>query len=431
MKKYICYLLIALLLLAGCGSKETNTEEKVEVSVIQQVEESIENTPVPPVEATGEQPAQPAIQGYEGFLNALSAAVIDGKGNKNLSPISVYLAVAMAAEGAQGETLSELLALLGADSLEDLRRNAEAMIQALSVQGRDSELMLANSLWMGMQDGEVAFREDYLKTLADSYDATADAVPFGEAAAQERIAAWIREKTRDKITISEDALHFNADTLAVLINTIYLKDGWRTPFEKDYTEEGTFYGLDEELRVNYMARTATDTAIVRGEGYLRYALALNEVGRMVFILPDEGVALDALLGSPERIDELLHGGEEKNNVDVHILLPKFTFQDRTDLEETLMGLGVKTCFTGDADFSAMTSVPAHISRILQESRIGVDENGVEAAAYTMIVMPKSAAFSIDREKVDFHLTRPFLYAIESRDGTVLFLGTVTAPDKAK
>ena len=60
-----------------------------------------------------------------------------------------------------------------------------------------------------------------------------------------------------------------------------------------------------------------------------------------------------------------------------------------------------------------------------------DENGVEAAAYTMISMAKSAAFSLGREKVDFHLTRPFLYAIESQDGTVLFIGTVTVPDKVK
>ena len=57
----------------------------------------------------------------------------------------------------------------------------------------------------------------------------------------------------------------------------------------------------------------------------------------------------------------------------------------------------------------------------------MDENGVTAAAYTMVVMAKGAAFPEERERVEFHLTRPFLYAIESRDGTVLFIGTVTSP----
>ncbi len=48
----------------------------------------------------------------------------------------------------------------------------------------------------------------------------------------------------------------------------------------------------------------------------------------------------------------------------------------------------------------------------------------------MVIMTKNAAIPLQREKVDFHLTRPFFYAIESRDGTILFLGTVTEPDKA-
>ena len=225
-------------------------------------------------------------------------------------------------------------------------------------------------------------------------------------------------------------MKFDADTLAVLLNTIYLKDGWRVPFDQDRTEPGTFYGRDgQELNVNYMRRTDSGATIVRGDGYLRYAIALRDVGRMVFVLPDEGVALDSLLGGPEKLQELLTGGTERQNVDVSLRVPRFTFQDRTDLEEALMGLGVKTCFTGDADFSTMTDTPAYISRVLQESHIGVDENGVVAAAYTMIEMAKNAGFTMNQEKVDFHLTRPFLYAIESREGTVLFIGTVVAPEE--
>jgi serpin B len=69
----------------------------------------------------------------------------------------------------------------------------------------------------------------------------------------------------------------------------------------------------------------------------------------------------------------------------------------------------------------------YISRVLQESRIDVDENGVAAAAYTLVALAKGAAIPVEREKVDFHLDRPFLYAIESWDGTVLFLGAVTEP----
>ena len=222
-------------------------------------------------------------------------------------------------------------------------------------------------------------------------------------------------------------MQFDGDTLAVLINTVFLKDSWREPFHEDRTEQGVFHGLNgKEGTADYMRRTDRNGTIVRGEGFLRYALPLNEVGRMVFVLPDEGVPLESLLGGPEKVGALLRDGEEKN-ADVDLMVPRFSFQDRTDLEEILQSLGVRTCFTGMADFSGMTDTPAHVSRVLQESYIGVDEKGVEAAAYTLVALAKSAAIPVDREKVDFHLTRPFLYAIESRDGTVLFLGTVAEP----
>lgn len=414
MKKIICWLLLAALL-TGCVGVQPSAEVK-------------NGTEAP---SQSEPAAQlPAVEGYDDFVAILSAAVIDGKGNKNLSPISVYIALAMTAEGAQGETQAELLALLGEEKAEDVRKKAEEMLKILDISGETSELILADSIWLGKQAGGASFHEAYLKLLLDSYDAKADSVCFGTAEAGERIAAWIREKTRDKVKISEDAMQFDADTLAVLINTIYLKDGWREPFNKDLTEEGVFYGPDGEQQVEYMRRKDRDGRIVRGEGFLRYALPLNEVGTMMFVLPDEGVTLESLLGDPDKIGELLTGGDDVS-ADVDLMVPKFGFQDRTDLEEILMSLGVRTCFTGGADFSLMTDTPAYVSRVLQESYVGVDENGVTAAAYTLVAMAKNAAIFAEREKVDFHLTRPFLYAIESSDGTVLFIGTVTALDKAQ
>lgn len=426
MKKMIC-LLMAMMLLGGCTSKAVGSKEGDKPYVTVYAEPTADLSGMEDI--LGLQDI-PTIEGYGSFVNVLSAAVIDGRANKNLSPISVYLAIAMAAEGARGDTQAELLALLGESSIESLRQNAENMLKVLSAKGRTGELVLANSIWMGMQDKNITFHEAYLKILADSYGAEADTVPFGQEEAVQRIVAWITDKTRGKIQVSDDAMQFDAETLAVLINTIYLKDSWQTPFEEGMTVQGSFYGINgQQMNVNYMCRKDDEAEIVQGDGYLRYSLYLGDVGRMVFVLPDEGVALDSLLGNRDKIDDLLHGGTAKR-ADVSVMLPKFTFQDRTDLEDILMDLGVWTCFTTGADFSGMTNMSARISRILQESRIGVDEKGVEAAAYTMIALAKGGISMDPLEQVDFHLTRPFLYAIESRDGTVLFIGTVVEPDKA-
>ena len=45
----------------------------------------------------------------------------------------------------------------------------------------------------------------------------------------------------------------------------------------------------------------------------------------------------------------------------------------------------------------------------------------------MVAMDEGAMMPEDLPEIDFFLTRPFLYAIEANDGTVLFIGTITAP----
>lgn len=420
MRRNVCWLLTGLLLLTGCVQSQVDLDPQEARPTVTVTYYSEPTAVAPAVDL-------PDVAGYDHFTSVLSAAVLDGTGNKNLSPVSVYIALSMAAEGARGETQRELLALLGAKNAEEMRTTAEELLSSLEVRGETGEISLADSIWLGEQDSTVSFREAYLELLRTSYGAEARSVPFGDPAAGEEIAAWIREKTREKINISEDAMRFDADTLAVLINTVFLKDGWREPFNEDRTEQGIFFGLNgKEGTADYMRRTDLNGTIVRGEEFLRYALPLRDVGRMVFVLPDEGVSLESLLGSPESMEKLLHSGENKK-ADVDLMVPKFGFQDRTDLEEILQSLGFQTCFTGMADFSGMTDTPVYISRVLQESRIDVDENGVAAAAYTLVAMAKGAAIPAEREKVDFHLDRPFLYAIESRDGTVLFLGAVTEP----
>ena len=373
----------------------------------------------------------PEIKGYEGFADVLSAKLMDGTKNRNLSPISVYLALAMTAEGAKGDTQAAMIKLLGCESLEELRGVCGAMLDHLSTDREDATLVFANSIWLAERDQTLHFGEDFLKTLADTYRSEANAVRFGTEETKKQIADWITEHTRGKIKISPDALQFDTETVAVLINTIYLKAGWTDPFYEGATVEGTFFGPDGEQTVRYMTRQNDASRIVKGDGFLRYSFGIYPIGYMTFVLPDEGTPLSALLGSPEKLDALLRGGEAIT-ADVSVKLPKFKFQDKLELNEVLQSLGIGIAFSPGADFTNMVESNAAISRVLQESFIGVDEKGVEAAAYTMVAMNEGAMMlPEDLPKIDFHLTRPFLYVIEAWDGTVLFIGTVTEPTAAE
>ncbi len=417
MKKCVCLLFAALLFLCACTKRYEPSP-----------------APLPGLFET-EKPAEagqpaPEIGGYADFCEALSAKLLSGTKNNNLSPISVYLALAMVTEGADAETKTALLRLLGCKDIGELRSICGAMLEALSIDTESCTLALANAIWMTDRGGAATFREDYLKSLADVFRAEARAVDFTDPETGRQIADWIAARTRGRIRISEDAMKFEPDTIAVLINTIYLNAAWSDAFCPEANETGTFYGIDGETPAEYMHRVEPSSRICRGDGYLRYSIPLVRAGRMTFLLPDEGTSLSELLGSPEKLHALLTGGEEIR-AKVDIMLPKFRFQDRFDLKDTLEALGIGLAFSDDADFSGMCDIPAKISKVIQESCVGVDEKGVEAAAYTMVVMNESAMMPEELPQIDFHLTRPFLYAIETYDGMMLFVGTVAEPTVAE
>jgi len=463
MKRLLCMILAGLMLLtaAACTAQRPNPETEVptdapsdpadapeaEATPKQEGGEDsptpVENPPIepaepidnPPIEITD--PIQPiyetegdavTVTGYADFANLLSASILSGSKNQNLSPISVYLALAMVAEGANGDTQAELLKLLGCRDLKELNAVCGGMLETLSVDAEHSTLDMHNSLWMADTIGgqPVTFHTEYLNTLAETYRSEANVVEFGTESAARQIADWINKHTRGKINVDPNALNFDPSTLAVLINTIYLKDGWAETFDAQSTEPDTFHAYTGDVTADFMRRFDRNSFVRFGDGWMAYRVWLNRVGYVTFVLPDEGVELSKLLGTPDAIDKLLHQGQEIK-YDVSLRIPKFKFQDKMELTAVLTVLGLNLSFTPDADFSGMSSTPCCIDSVIQESYIGVDENGVEAAAYTMVQMRATAFLPQQLEKLDFHLTRPFFYAIESDDGQVLFIGTVTNP----
>ena len=189
MKRLLC-LLFASLMLCGCAASPTPLPAASDPSPAPNAEpETPSNPPA----------ALPVVNGYADFCDILSAALIDGTKNRNLSPVSVYLALAMVTEGAEGATKAELLALLGCASIEELRGVCGAMLESLSVEEEDSSLILADSLWVREN---APTREAFCKSLSDLYRSEVNTVRFGTKETAAQIADWIRVQTHEKITLS-------------------------------------------------------------------------------------------------------------------------------------------------------------------------------------------------------------------------------------
>ncbi len=366
-----------------------------------------------------------------GLYRELSGAA----GNLALSPYSVGVALALALNGAKGETLDQMLAVLDADDvdqlndgLDQLTEHIEGIAGAVDVGGPEqAEIVLdaANALF-GEQS--VAWEQDFLDTLVDSFGAGLRPVDFvsASAAATDAINAWVAEQTRDKIPVIVPAGLLNALTRLVLVNTLYLKAPWDTPFRKHLTADGPFrLATGESVQVPRMV-AGSDTANGWGLGDGWQSTRLLYVGgklAMTIVLPDEGRLADveAAIGQgglPEILGALDHQA-------VELTLPSWTFRFNASLVPSLQALGMVTPF-GDADFSGMTKdEDIFISDVLHEVFIAVDEDGTEAAAVTVIAM---RATGMPAEPVPFVVDRPFLFVIHDVEhGTPLFVGRVADP----
>ena len=157
------------------------------------------------------------------------------------------------------------------------------------------------------------------------------------------------------------------------------------------------------------------------------SLRLEDGSKMWLILPDEELTPADILASGH-VMELVLGGwqetDERKSLRVNLSLPKFDIGADIRLDEALRNLGVASVFEAEsADFSPI--LPGHeawLSAANHAARVKIDEEGVEAAAYT--VMAVVGAGLPPEEEIDFILDRPFLFVISSQTDMPLFAGMV-------
>ncbi len=349
-----------------------------------------------------------------------TASAMMGEEDKNItySPVSAYFALSLAACGAEGNTAEELMTLLEADSREELSERCARLFRLLYADGEESSLKIANSLWLS---DKAVFEKDYISRAAQDFYSYLYNVDFTDAATADAMKEWVSRNTGGKLA---PEFEFSDEELMRIINTVYYKDSWSMPFNEAGTETDTFYLLNgSTVECSFMNKTETSGFAV-GEGFVKSALPLQNGGAMTFILPDEGVSPFELVSDSEKLASIINTADSEYGRVIY-RIPKFSYQNETDLAEAIKKLGVSDAFDAErADFSGISELPSFISGIRQGTHIAVDEKGVEAAAFTDISMAGSA-FTTDT--CELILNRPFIFMITSYDGVILFTGICENP----
>ena len=350
------------------------------------------------------------------FAGQTAGKIFTGGENTVYSPISLYVALGMLTELTDGQTKQQVLDLLGAADTEALRQQIKNLW--LSVyRDNDAVCRLANAAFL-RENADV--KQSAADTLAEWYYASSYRVPMGTEEADKTIAGWLNQQTGGLLSEETGNIRTEEENLLRLYNTIYYKAGWRRAFESSQTETDTFTAADgSRQRVNFMHLTETGD-VLRGEGYTAAPKSL-QYGRMVFVLPDEGVTPESLLARDGFLTELTG---DYDSAQVIWSVPRFDVKSSVDLEDVLKALGVTDAFDENkADFTPLTDNGAVVDSVMQAARVRIDEEGVEATAYTEAVM-KDAAAPEPPPVVEMKLDRPFLFVIFNGDNVPLFVGTV-------
>lgn len=344
-----------------------------------------------------------------------------------ISPFSISIALAMALNGASGETEQAMIHTLQLQGLSSESINAGYAGLRHNLQTSDPKVILtiANSLW-ARQD--FSFKQDFLQRNTQFFGAEVSTLDFMDPNTLTTINQWVNTNTNGKITKILDEI--NPDAVLFLINAIYFKGSWQTEFEPARTRDGTFHlATGGEKQVPMMTRTG-DYRYYENyeENFQAISLPYGD-GRisMYIFLPSRESNLNTFLDglNTENWENWISQFRER---EVFLSMPKFKLEYEKTLNNPLQSLGMGIAFApGGADFSRMADLETlgrnlYIGEVLHKAVVEVNEEGTEAAAVTSIGVRVTSA------PPAFIADRPFFFAIRDNETkTVLFMGIVVDP----
>ncbi len=347
------------------------------------------------------------------FAVKLLRECYDGAGNLVLSPYSAMAALSMTANGAQGETLAQMEAVLGLpiDALNEAFRSAQM----------GQETVSANSVWI-RETPLLSVKEPFLQAATENYEAQTYRAAF-DAQTVADINAWVAEHTDGRIAQMLDSIPDN--TMLFLLNALTFDAHW----EKEYTardcKAGDFFAADGSVqtaqylcgREAYYLDDGMATGFLKDYAGGRY--------RFVALLPNEGVSMQDYLASLTG-EGLLRTVQNAEQTQVAVQLPKLQVQSKKELNEALCAMGMPLAFDSEnADLTGIAEMGGgrlYVSSVLQKASLTVDEAGTQASAATQVTVMYRGALRSARSVA---LNRPFVMAVyDGETQTFLFLGVI-------
>lgn len=350
--------------------------------------------------------------GFELFGYALQS-----DGNALISPVSVMAALAITADGANGQTLAEMETVLGMTN-ENLRKDYGGYVHPAN---SDEQLRFANSLWL-RNDGKLQVNKNFVDRTVTAYGADVFSEPFNNSTCR-KINYWISENTDGEIKnmLSE----IPESTVSYIINTVLFEAEWQNPYVGGGVRKNQSFTNANGSKTQVTMLASGEYGLVelgKTKGFIKRYADCNYA--FVGLLPDAGVPVsDALVSFTGQ--DFVDAVNNLTPMKVVVNIPKFDLECKFELNDALSAMGMPTAFSSAADFTNLGVSPLgniYLSKVMHNTFIRYDEKGTKAGAATVVAADAESA-PVEIEYLTFD--RPFIYAIiDTTSGTPIFIGAV-------
>ena len=345
--------------------------------------------------------------------------------NLIISPLSLYTALGMLYSGTEGESAKQLAEAMYIPEGEDFHAAMRQLQLYLLAEREDTQLFTANSVWLRDTFADVV-KQSFLDNNAQNYAARIETLDFNSSSAKNTINNWVKKNTSGLIEkVIEDEI--DPLTMMYLINTVYFKAKWATPFNANATRKQDFYTPTGTVSADMMGKTMYLQSYEDDELQAVVLPYTDGKTSMIVALPKD---LDAFVKS-FKAEELLPMVAKMEKRNVALTMPKVNTATTLKPTDALKALGVTDVFSpSKADLTGISDkakeLELHVSDIGHRTVLKIDEEGTEAAAVTDISVGTT---SMPVDMMYMTVDRPYFVAVVDSEAGVLFAGSIVDPTK--
>lgn len=340
-----------------------------------------------------------------------------------ISPVSVSYLMAMLANGANGQTKTDIMKALQLtdNDLDEMNALYRMMIQRCGSLDKETTLRIANYFAMNK---DVELKNAYANNMKAIYNAGIESLDFTSPKTTAHINNWCKKNTNGMIPSIINNVDANAS--AYIMNAIFFNGTWADKFNKSNTKNENFKGYTRDILMVPMMHKSDKLLYWANNMYAAVRIPYgNGSYTMTVMLPNEGKSIDEMLKSMENADFTAWRQDAEQCI-VDLKLPRFTTEADVTLNNIISELGAANIFSSKADFTNIANTNMFVSKMFQKAKIEVSEEGTKAAAVTAAIMTMSALPTEEPKHVTFHANRPFVYMItEANTNAIFFMGQFT------